>query len=243
MRARLWSLLLAACVPALPACAAEPDWTLRADAVPALREALAEGAARLLQGNGWRLDAAQATLRTSRPPEPGLRWQVRPQWMPGAARPVLPLAFELVPVDAAVAPLQAWLAAPLRREVLVLTQAAPRGAGVRCEHTATALRAANQVPAGALSTPCALDAEAVARRPLGAGDVLRASDVGPAPGVAAQAEVRLRVRVGLVVVETPGVSLAEARTGEQVLVRLAHGRQAVRGTVVAPNVVELAEQQ
>lgn len=237
-------LLLAGLLPAWVARAEAPAWTLRADTPAALREALADGAARQLDGSGWQLDGAHATLRTSRPPEPGLSWQVRPQWTPGSDRPALPLAFELVPVAAAaVRPLQAWLAAPLRREVLMLAQAAPRGTPVRCEHATIALRPVEQVPVGALPTPCALEAEAVALRPLGAGDVLRAADVGAAPSVAAQAEVRLRARVGQVVVETPGVALAAARTGEAVLVRPAHSRQAVRGTVVAPNVVELAEQQ
>jgi flagella basal body P-ring formation protein FlgA len=223
---------------------AEPGWTVRADSVEDLRAALLVGTSERLAGSGWQLLPEGARIRTSRPWE-GTAWRVRARWTAADGRIRLPLAFDLEALDAgpgAPKPTTAWLTAPLRREVLALRHAVRRGEPVTCDDTVSVLRVPEAVPTGALSGRCELGALAVARRPLGASDLLRSADVGAAPSVAARAEVRIRVRVGPITIEKAGTALADANTGDAVLVRLAGSAQAVRGVVVGRDVVDVGEE-
>lgn len=127
------------------------------------------------------------------------------------------------------------------QSVLVMRHAVRRGEAVDCATVVESVR--GMAPSAALLAPCQLPESTVALRPLGAGDVLRASDVGSAPAVSLQGSVRLRVTVGQVRVERAGTALADARIGEQVLVRLNGSQQAVRGVVVDRNVVELPPEE
>jgi flagella basal body P-ring formation protein FlgA len=240
IRFRDWDL-----APVLAPCA-EPAWTVQARTADELRAELLAGAAERLAGNGWQLLPEGARMLTSRPWEPGAGWQVTPRWTVADGPMRLPLAFDLAPLvrdGDAPEPITAWLTAPLRREVLALRHAVRRGEPVRCEDMTTVLRPFEAVPSGALAGRCALESPAVARRPLGAGDLLRGSDVGIAPSVAARADVRLRVRVGQVTIEKAGTALADGNTGDAVLVRLAGSAQALRGVVVGTNLVEVGEER
>lgn len=240
------ALMLLLLVPALAPCA-DLSWTVRAQTADDLRGALLAGVGERLAGSGWKLLPESAHMLISRPWDGGsAAWQVRPRFKIADGRVGLPLAFDLDPLEAVAdtqSPLTAWLTVPMLREVMALRHAVRRGETVGCDDAVTVLRVPETVPAGALTGRCAFEASAVARRPLGAGNLLRSADVGVAPIVAARADVRLRVRVGQVMVEKAGTALADANTGDAVLVRLAGSARAVRGVVVGHNVVEVGVEQ
>jgi flagella basal body P-ring formation protein FlgA len=135
--------------------------------------------------------------------------------------------------------LTVWLTGRLQREMLLLRHAARRGDPLGCDDIVIKLRDADAQPPGALSGPCNLGPDVVARRPLGAGDALRASDVGIAPTVATGADVRLRVSIGQVTLEKSGTALGDAEMGDHVFVRPTGSAHSVRGLVAGRNLVEL----
>ncbi len=237
---RLLAVAVLTLAPAVAACA-DAEWTVRADGADDLLAALVQGSAERLANAGWQLTPDRGRALISRRWRAGTTWRVLPRWSASADPLPLPLAFDLEAVDAAAneAPMTVSLPAVVRREVVVLRHAVRSGAIVTCDDTTIALRAPEAVPSGAFTARCSLDAGATARRPLSAGDALRAADLGAAPSVVARSDVRLRVQVGPVMVEKSGTALADAREGETVLVRLAGSAQSVRGVVVGRNLVEV----
>lgn len=214
------------------ACAAGPQVaavTLRAD--------LLQAGGALLAPAGLTLDAAQARVATSRPLGDAERFEARALWSASEAAPALPLVFELTPASGGGAPLRATLSAPLLREVLVPVRRAGRGEVLGCDALEVQARPLRQVPPHALRPPCALPADAQTRRVLLAGEVLRDGDVQVLPEVVAQAPVQVRVVVGRVALEKPGIALADARQGETVRVSLPGSARTLSGRVVARNLV------
>jgi flagella basal body P-ring formation protein FlgA len=114
-----------------------------------------------------------------------------------------------------------WFKVEARRKVLVAS--APVAAGSVFDPRAFALELRDVAALnGAPLAPFAAGGRAGAlrvRRPLDAGQVVLASDVGPTPAVARNQEVTIRVQAGAILVETPGVALADGRLGAMVRVR------------------------
>jgi flagella basal body P-ring formation protein FlgA len=226
---------------------ADAPWMIHGGSSTQVRAAVLNGLRERLATSGWQLVGDEARMLTSHPlPSTVERWHVQPRNVTFKGRPVLPFALDLNGVDGAsggAVALTVWLTGRLHREVLVMRHAARRGDPLGCDDTVVKLRDVDTPPSGALAGPCNLGADVVARRPLSAGDVLRASDVGLAPTVATGTDVRLRVSIGHVTLEKTGKALGDAEIGDHVLVRPTGSAHAVRGVVAGRSLVELGEQR
>jgi flagella basal body P-ring formation protein FlgA len=241
LRPALMALWLPLC--GLPAAAQDVPWTIHVASQSALEEVLLAGAAQRLALLGVHVEAQGARITTARAIAVGSTVRVQPRWLDGEGRVRLPLAFslEVLPASGAPAgqPMSTSLSAAVKKDVLVTRRALRRGATLACDDTEVAKRAIDEVPKDALGARCDLAADMVARRGLGSGDVLRRGDVGAAPDVAAQGDVRLRSRVGGITVERAGTALEDADRGREVLVRIAGTSRTARGVVVDNGLVEL----
>ena len=186
-------------------------------------------------------------------PLPATDWlEVRPLWSADADAPQSPFAFELRPTlreeprssaahDSRVRSVQATLTAPVLREVWVATRRLRKGSSATCADLRAELREVRYAPKTPLSAPCEIDSEAVALREIGAGDVMRADDIGRAPDVGLGQQVRVRAASNGVIVTIVARALADAKVGDQVDVRLQHPMRTFRTRVIAPGSVELVE--
>jgi flagella basal body P-ring formation protein FlgA len=238
-------LLVPAAVPAATDARPELTWTARIDSADALRDELLQRASAHLASVGLHLVRNGARVTTSRPVEFGREMQIRLHEAVAGGTPVMPLVFDLRPSGPTRrferASVTAWLSAPVQREVRVARRSLRRGDSVDCDDTEVVMRDIERIPDQALGPRCQAGAEDVAARDLGKGDLLRAKDVGPAPMVAAQADVRLLVKIGNVVVERSGRALSSAAHREAVWVRVDGTSRTVRGSAIARNVVEVTE--
>jgi flagella basal body P-ring formation protein FlgA len=205
----------------------------------ALQQAVVSVVAGELAPFGLRLDAERVQVKMERPFTSRTLLRVEPRWQMAHGRPVLPLAVALRGADGEV--VQATLSTTLWRDVLVARQALRRGQPIDCAALEPSSRDIESVPTSVLRAGCKPLEGLVARRDVGAGAVLLATDVGPTPDVAAHREVRLRAAIGAIAIERDGVALADAARGQAVLVRIAGTTRAVRGIVVDRNLVELKE--
>ncbi len=81
----------------------------------------------------------------------------------------------------------------------------------------------------------------VARRPLGAGEVLTQSDVGPRPAVEREQAVHVLSRSQGIVIQARGQALADASVGQRVPVRIAGHDRVLQATVTAPGELQIME--
>lgn len=81
----------------------------------------------------------------------------------------------------------------------------------------------------------------VARRPLGVGEVLTQSDVGPRPAVQREQAVQVSSRSQGIVIQARGLALADASVGQRVPVRIAGHDRVLQATVTAPGELQIME--
>ncbi len=215
---------------------AEPQATVNART---LQADLLQLSAQWLAPARLHLDEQRAQLVTSRTLADDEQFIAMPLQTFGADRPSMPLRFELHSPTGAQAPVRATLSAPLEQDVLVLRQRGERGTAITCDDLDTQRKPLRFVPSRALPLPCALPADAQLRRAMLAGEVLRDSDAVPPPEVSAQAPVKVRVVVGQIALEKPGIALADAKQGERVRVRMNGSTQPLNGRVMARSLVLL----
>jgi flagella basal body P-ring formation protein FlgA len=247
-RNRLRQAVTALCALWLPLCgwpaaAQDVPWTIHVTSQAALEEALVAGVVQRLAPLGVRVEPQGARITMSRMVAVGSTVRVHPRWQDGEGPTRLPLAFSLEALPAsgppAPPPVSASLLAVVKKDVLVARRALRRGVALACDDTEVAARSIDEVPKDALGPKCDGVAAVVTRRGLGRGDVLRRGDLGAAPDVAAQGDVRLISRVGGITVERAGTSLEDADRGREVLVRIAGTSRTTRGVVVDRGLVEL----
>ena len=207
-----------------------------------LRADLLQLSAAMLLPSRLQLDEGQARVTTSRDIASNDEFVALPLWQAGAAVPSMPLVFDLLPAhtsrDApAAAPIRAFVAAPLQRDVLVAQRKTERGSALTCADLAAERKPARFVPPQAIQPPCSLPPDLVLRRSLVAGEPLRQGDVGALPDVTARGPVSVRVVIGQVALEKAGTALADAQLGDTVRVRLNGSSQQLSGRVVAHQVV------
>jgi flagellar basal body P-ring formation protein FlgA len=111
-----------------------------------------------------------------------------------------------------------WFRVEARRKVLVASEAVAAGSAFDARAFALELRDVAALR-GAPFPPAPPEGALRVRRPLERGEVLLARDVVPAPAVARNQEVTIRVRTGAILVEAPGVALSEGNLGAVVRVR------------------------
>jgi flagella basal body P-ring formation protein FlgA len=226
-----------------PAAAQDVPWTIHVASQAALEEALVAGTVQRLAPLGVHVEPQGARITTARAISVGSTVRVHPRWQDGDGPVRLPLAFSLEVLAASGAPtsppVSASLLTVVKKDVRVTRRALRRGAALACDDTELVARVIDEVPKDALGPKCDVAAAAVTRRGLGRGDVLRRGDLGIAPDVAAQGDVRLISRVGGITVERAGTSLEDAERGRAVLVRIAGTSRTTRGMVVDRGLVEL----
>ncbi|MCW7540881.1 flagellar basal body P-ring formation chaperone FlgA [Aquabacterium sp. A7-Y] len=225
--------LPAAAEPApLQASAASPTFRYSGDA--ALSSAILARLAEALARQGLHLQDPQVRLSGLDGLRDGMVLEL-PAWQPPGREPVrLPLRLTVL---AGTQRGQATVTGRLKQDLLVLRRAMARGAAVRCADLSLEQRPVDLGRQGWLPAPCALAEGTVLRRPLGAGDALRAADVGARPAVAEMERVSIRVQAGAVVLESAGIALADAELGEPVRVRPHISRQTVAARVIGPQAV------
>lgn len=81
----------------------------------------------------------------------------------------------------------------------------------------------------------------VARRPIGVGEVLMQSDVGPRPAVLREQAVHVLSRSQGIVIEARGLALADASVGQRVPVRIAGQDRVLQAIVMAPGELQIME--
>ena len=205
------------------------------------QELLALTAERLLP-SGVTIDLQHSSLSLSGPLPATGTFQVRPAWSAPGTLPPLPLTFEVRPDLAGDMQLvRATLAVRLLQEVLVAARRLDRGSAVACADLKVARRDVRNVPKLALQPKCALNSELVMLRDVAAGDLLRSTDVGSAPDVAAGMPVRLSVAQGAIVVTTNAISLADASVGDRIEVRLQRPTRTLKARVTAPGSAQLED--
>jgi len=246
-------VLLLAAVVGSPAGAAEPPGPdalrLTLGDLPSLQQRLLAWADERLRPAGLSVDARHARMNLPRlPAGAGLAEigsvDVRLVWPQGSALPPLPLSFELHPVapQAGRSPaLTITVAVPLLRDAWVATRKLARGSAVACTDLQLQRRDWRRVPPAAWHTACDLAPATVALRDIGARDVVRRTDLGQAPDVAAGSVVRLHVLADGIRLSTTAMALADARVGDLIDVRLHHPPRTFRTRVTAPGAVQLAE--
>lgn len=81
----------------------------------------------------------------------------------------------------------------------------------------------------------------VARRPIGAGEVLTQSDAGLRPAVQREQAVNVLSRSQGIVIQARGQALADASVGQRVPVRIAGHDRVLQATVTAPGELQIME--
>lgn len=153
----------------------------------------------------------------------------------------VPMRFELV--ERGTGQPQRWavtLVGRMEQDALVATRAIARGAALDCGFF-EAQRRPSSGQSDQEVAPCAVPPGAVSRRFLSAGDALRFSDIGEQVAVAEMASVMIKVAVGQVVLESPGLALENGIVGQRIRVRPGTSRQAVFATVTGPGSVAIEE--
>jgi flagella basal body P-ring formation protein FlgA len=164
---------------------------------------------------------------------------LRLQGRPGAP---MPLQFELQRAGGERS--LVTLAATLQHSVWTAVRPLAKGSRVDCDAVVPTLRRWVGGPVAAAASPARDTAgrcDGVARRSIGAGDTVRAGDIGTAPAVAAGAAVTLRV-------DSPGIRLAlvgtavdDADVGDVVGVRLQRPPRVLTARVVDTGTARLEE--
>lgn len=214
--------------------------------IPAVRYASEEDLARHLQqaisgdlaSRRLHLDQVRVLFSAPESPSQGTVLLVRPLF---ANVDRSPLRFELT--ERETMPPRRWtvtLVGRLERDALVATRHVSRGAALDCRDFQVQRRAWT-APADQETAPCNLPPGAVSRRFLAAGDTLRIADVGEQVAVAEMASVTIKVAVGHVVLESPGLALENGNVGQRIRVRPGTSRQAVYATVTGPGSVTVEE--
>jgi flagella basal body P-ring formation protein FlgA len=237
-------IVLGACMPLLaaaPLFAQDlPSRTVRA---ATLKEDLTAFSQALLAATPMSVDAATVRVSTSRPLQPDEALVARPLWPLGDAVPPLPLVFELKPAGSWRGGVQAKLMVTFFQEVMTLKRRVERSQGLGCDDLETSSVPAHRVPKAAMRPPCTWPAQWVAKRPLVKGEIARVDDARAAPAVVALAPVDIRVHVGSIVLDKPGVALSDAMEGDAVRVRVKGSLQSLNARVIGRNLAEVEGQQ
>jgi flagella basal body P-ring formation protein FlgA len=213
--------------------------------VPGQLQSLQDGLLALAQRllpDGLIINERHAWTSVSAPLPATDTFEVRPAWTVADAMPPLPLKFELRPVAGrTTAPIYASLAVRLEQRVLVAARRLHKGSTVARTDFTTEPRDVAQLPRRPLSPTYEIASELVALRDIAAGDVVRSSDIGPAPAVAAGLPVRVFASTGAITVSTTATALADADVGDRVDVRLQHPLRTLKARVIGPGAVQPVE--
>lgn len=254
MRALCMGVAIIVAAPLAFSQAAEPDaattTAIQVDNLQSLKLGLLALAQERLQPAGLIVDAQRAWLSLSGPlPSAGML-EVRPTWPADTQAPPMPLVFELRPtLRAGVAagraaesqPLRATLAVPLLREVWTANRRLRKGSAITCADLGLQRRDMRDMPKSPLALPCEIGPGEVALRDIAASDVVRSTDIGRAPEVAAGTLVRVSVQTNGISVSTTAIALADARVGDRIDVRLPRTTRVLSTRVTGPGRVELQD--
>lgn len=136
----------------------------------------------------------------------------------------------------------ATLLGRVEREVLTAARSIRRGEPIDCGHFQVSRKAAAPEPADAITPPCPLGSQATAGRYLAPGDVLRQADLQAEAAVTEMAPVMIRVAVGRVVLDAPGIALDSGKVGDRVRVRPGSSRHALLARVSGPRSVVVEDE-
>jgi flagella basal body P-ring formation protein FlgA len=187
------------------------------------------------------VDGEGAWLSLSGPLPAADTFEARPLWSVTESPPTLPLLFELRGTNGQ--PIRASLSVRLLQEVLMATRRLRKGSMVSRDDLGSGLRDVRYLPRGVLSPDHQIGAHVVALRDIAAKDVVRSSDIGTAPAVAAGMRVRVSASSGAISVSTTAIALADAQVGDQIDIRLARPTRTLRARVIAPGSVQPADEQ
>lgn len=236
----LW-IVMAAAMSGQPACAGDTTARIRASDEQSVKESLLALTQERLRPMGLFIAPERAWLSLSGPLPAAGELEVDAAWFAHDAVPSLPLAFRLRSA-ADGQPLQATLAVPLLREVLVAARRLRKGSVVTCDDLRADRRDIRDVSVLALPAPCEIGREVVALRDTAARDVVRSVDVGNAPDIATGAPVRVTVTKNGINVSTIAIALADANAGDRIDVRLRHPARTLRTRVTGPGAVQLLDE-
>jgi len=253
MRLRALLALLATSVPlhAAPA-PARPGGTgtVRSHPVAAesgadLRASLVRLVAKMTEGSGLHIDEDSARLTLAGSPQTGGNLLATPLWTEHDLAAGGPLAFGLKRAGASARgdgpTVQATLSVVVRRDAWAAHRRIRKGEALSCSDFAPVRRNVRLLPRDALGASCALPADVVALRALGAGDILHAADVGYAPAVAAGAPVRLLVHAGAVAIVARATALNDGNPGDALVVRMTDPARTLKAQVTGPGEAALSE--
>jgi len=168
-------------------------------------------------------------------------FSVQPAWDAGTPMPQLPLIFYIWPDAGSHSALTASLAVTLLRDVRVASRRLRKGSAVTCDDLQVQRRDVGAVPAKSLLLACDIAAGSVALRDITVGDVVRGEDVGQALAVSLGTPVDLTVAVGAINVTIAAVSLADARAGDEIEVRLHRPARILKARVTGPGSAQLLD--
>jgi flagella basal body P-ring formation protein FlgA len=211
-----------------------------------LQTALVAIAEEELQPFGLHVEPQRAWVKLSTDLPLADYFEVRGRWVGSNRAPSLPLVFELQPrLHGAVSvqgdPVTATLGVVLTRDVWIAARRLRKGSLVTCNDLARARRRMHDVSPESASTECEIRPHAVALRELAEGDVIRNTDVGAAPAVAAGSTVRVSVASGGINISTTAIALDDANVGDRIDVRLRRPNRTLRTRVNAPGQAEIVE--
>ena len=217
---------------------------LHVDSPQMLQERLAAMAEEHLAPEGWFFDRSRVRMYASPAlPSGGGDFEIRTHWLQSGAVPRLPLVFSLVPIQQSGAPrsIRVTLALVLQSEAWVTTRSLSKGSPITCADLAVERRVASGVPTGAVTRRCDIGPGSVVVRDLGAREIVRQTDFGMTPAVAAGGAIDVVARVGSVEVSISGTALAEGRVGDQIRVRLQKPARIRKVQITAPGAGILKE--
>ena len=245
MRSHWACALVAACAPLCAIAASSPAVVHIAPGdTRSLQQELILLTQKLLPA-GLIVDGERAWLSLSGPLPAADAFEARPIGSVAANPPVVPLVFELrrVRAQSGDRPIRASLSVRLQQQVLVATRRLRKGSTVSRDDLASGLRDIRYLPPGVLSPADQIGVDVVALRDIAARDVVRSSDIGAAPAVAAGMPVRVSASSGAISVSTTAIALADARVGDQIDIRLARPTRTLRARVIAAGSVQPADEQ
>jgi flagella basal body P-ring formation protein FlgA len=209
---------------------------------PSLRTELLKLAQKQLEPAHLFVDPQRVWLTLSSPLPQAEGFEVRAQWSAQSGRPPLPLSFELRPLHQGVAgkPMQAYLAVQFLQDQWVATRRLRRGSVASCADLELQRRPAQ--PAATLTAAdCEVARGVVVLRDVASGEVIRRTDLGIAPEVAAQSPVEVSVLVPGIRLTTTAIALADARLGDEIPVRLQHPARILKARVTGIGSAELVD--
>ena len=232
--------------PSLDAGVAPTAVQIRIDDEESLMDALLDFTQRRLRPVGLSVDRQHAQMTLSGANVPVGMYEISAKWRTDMQGPAEPLVFEMHRLidsgeRAGDTAREAFLAVPLMRDTAVAIRWLRKGSVFHCDDVRVEARTLKDVPKQPFPLPCRAETEVSTLRDIGPGDALRAEDVGAAFDVLVGAVVNVAVAAHGIHVGTTAVALSDARTGEQIDVRLDHPTRTLKARVTGPGSVQLVD--